>query len=223
MTHPPYLREKARRLRAERRLSLAEIAARLALPKTTVWYWIEDLPDPSIRRRVTPGRRRSLAAAAATNRARFAAIRDAAYQRGWDEFALLDAEPGFRDFVCMYIGEGGKRDRNRVSLANSDPRVVALADHWIRRFALNKVTYSFQYHADQDPERLIAFWSAYLGADRAAFAYLRKSNSGRLAGRQWRSRYGVLTVLTNDTQLRARLQAWIDRVQDAWLHSANGV
>ena len=223
MTHPPYLREKARRLRAERRLSLDEIAARLALPKTTVWYWIEDLPDPSIRRRVTPGRRRSLTAAAATNRARFAAIRDAAYQRGWDEFALLDAEPGFRDFVCMYIGEGYKRNRNCVSLANSDPRVVALADHWIRRFARNKLVYSLQYHADQDPDRLIRFWSEHLAADPGSFVIQRKSNSGRLGGRNWRSKHGVLTVTTNDTQFRARLQAWIDRVQEGWIHSASGV
>ncbi len=51
MTHPPYLREKARRLRVERKLSLNEIAERLALNKTTVWYWIEDLPDPEIKHR----------------------------------------------------------------------------------------------------------------------------------------------------------------------------
>lgn len=200
-------------------MSLDEIAERLALGKTTVWYWIKDLPDPEIKHRDSPARRRSRAAAADANRARFKAIRDAAYHQGWCEFALLDAEPGFRDFVCMYIGEGYKRSRNRVSIANSDPRVVKLGDHWIRRFALNKVSYSFQYHADQDPEYLIRFWSGYLNADAESFAYLRKSNGGQLAGREWRCRHGVLTVTSNDTYLRLRLQGWIDRVQDGWVDS----
>ncbi len=209
-------------MRVERRLSLDEIADRLALGKTTVWYWIKDLPDPEIKHRETPGRRRARAAAAAANRARFMAIRDAAYQQGWNEFAILDAEPGFRDFVCMYIGEGYKRSRNVVSISNSDPVVVLLADRWIRRLARNKLIYSLQYHADQDPDDLIRYWSQYLGADEAAFTLQRKSNSGQLAGRQWRSKFGVLTVTSNDTRLRARLQAWIDRVKEGWLDSAAG-
>jgi transcriptional regulator with XRE-family HTH domain len=57
LTYPAYIREKARQLRTERRMSLDEIAECLALPKTTVWYWIEDLPDPEIKNRLTPGRR----------------------------------------------------------------------------------------------------------------------------------------------------------------------
>jgi hypothetical protein len=48
---------------------------------------------------------------------------------------------------------------------------------------------------------------------------LRKSNSGQLSGRVWRSRYGVLTVRTCDTQLRARVQAWMDCVRESWIHS----
>ncbi len=85
---------------------------------------------------------------------------------------------------------------------------------------VNKVTYAFQYHADQDPEYLIRFWSSYLGVEPSAiFRYQRKSNSGQLNGRNWRSRWGVLTVNVDDTQLRARLQGWIDRVQEGWLDS----
>lgn len=222
MTHPPYLREKARQLRTEKKLSLLEIAECLALPKTTIWYWIADLPDPAIKHRETPARRRSREAAARSNRERAKALRDAAYRRGWDEFALLDAQPSFRDFVCMYIGEGYKRNRNIVAICNSDPRIVRLGDFWIRRFARNPLTYSFQYHADQDPDKIKRFWISYLGASPDRFRYQRKSNSGQLSGRMWRSKHGVLAVTANDTQFRARLQAWIDRVQDGWLDSMYG-
>lgn len=219
MIHPPYLREKARRLRVERKLSLNEIAERLALNKTTVWYWIEDLPDPEIKHRDSEGRRRGRETAARVNRERARTARDLAYRQGWREFALLDAEACFRDFVCVYIGEGYERCRNTVAIANSDPRVIGLADHWIRRFALNKVSYSFQYHADQDPDYLTRFWSSYLGVAPELFRYQRKSNSGQLKSRNWRCRWGVLTVRTHDTFLRSQLQGWIDRVQEGWLDS----
>ena len=132
---------------------------------------------------------------------------------------VLDAEPTFRDFVCMYIGEGYKRDRNVVAIANSDPQVVRLGRHWISRFSSNRIGYQLQYHADQDPEYLIAFWSMFLSADPERFSLQRKSNSGQLGGRQWRSRWGVLTVRVGDTHLRARLQGWIDRLQDRWIDS----
>lgn len=212
------LREKARQLRTEKRLSLLEIATRLALPKTTVFYWIRDLPDLEVKYRDTPARARARAKAARRNASRFKARRDAAYRQGWDEYPALSEEPTFTDFVCMYIGEGYKRNRNRVSLANSDPRVVRLADQW-RAFACNPVTYSLQYHTDQDPEYLRRFWSFGLAVDPSLVTLQRKSNSGKLNGRTWRSVHGVLSVNANDTRLRARLQAWMDRLQDGWLDS----
>jgi transposase len=43
MSHPPYLRAKARELRTERRLTIDEIAERLALSRTTIYHWVRDL------------------------------------------------------------------------------------------------------------------------------------------------------------------------------------
>lgn len=219
MTYPAYIREKARKLRTERKLSLDEIAERLALPKTTVYYWIKNLPDPEIKYRDSPARARARAKGARLNTQRHKALRDAAYQRGADEYEQLCLEPTFVDFVCMYIGEGSKRNRSTVALANSDPKVVRLADHWIRRFSKNPVKYWIQFHADQDPTSLAAFWSLGLGVDPQQIRFQRKSNSGKLSGRSWRSKYGVITVRAHDTEFRARLQAWMDSTQEAWLDS----
>jgi transcriptional regulator with XRE-family HTH domain len=219
MAHPTYLREKARELRIEKKLSLIEIAERLSLSKTTVFYWIRDLPGAEIKYRDSPARARARAKAARRNSARYKALRDAAYRLGWEEYPRLVYEPTFTDFVCMYIGEGYKRDRNRVSLANSDPRVIRLADDWIRRYSRNQITYWLQYHADQDRKYIVAFWSFGLGVDPELVKLQRKSNSSQLSGRSWRSKHGILTVCANDTLLRARLQAWIDRRQDGWLDS----
>jgi hypothetical protein len=212
VAYPAYVREKARTLRVEKHLSLDEIAARLSLPKTTIYYWVRDIPLGRPRRENGhPGNN------AVVRKHRL--LREAAYRAGQEEFDALARDGSFRDFVCMYIGEGYKRNRNVVALGNSDPRVVFLASSWLRRLSRNKIDYSVQYHADQRVSELQKFWSELLGLKPGEIGLQRKSNSGRLSGRTWRSRYGVLTVRTGDTLLRARLQAWTDAVQEQWIHS----
>ena len=212
MAHPAYVREKARELRIEKRLSITEIADRLALPKTTVYSWVRDLP-------LGRSRREHQGPATAAMQRKFKLLREAAYEEGRRTFDSLAADPTFRDFVCMYVGEGTKRDRNRASLGNSDPRVVLLATRWLRRLSRNPLRFELQYHADQDPAELREFWGRLLEIDPGSIALQRKSNSGRLGGRSWRCVHGVLTVRAGDTLLRARLQGWIDRLQEEWLHS----
>jgi hypothetical protein len=136
--------------------------------------------------------------------------RDEAYADGARSFEALSADVTFRDFVCLYIAEGYKRDRNRVAVGNSDPAVVCLCNQWVSKFARRTVSYALQCHADQDLEQLRAFWGHVLGAAPEAIALQRKSNSNQLAGRTWRSRYGVLTVTANDTLFRSKCKpGWI--------------
>jgi hypothetical protein len=208
--HPAYLKEKARQLRTKKQLSIDEIAARLALPKTTIYYWVRDLPlGRSPRHSPQPGN--------AAMQRKYRALRKAAYLEGRATFERHSADPTFRDFLCLYIGEGSKRDRNLVALCNSDPKVIHLADRWIRRFSRNPIRYSIQYHADQDLDALLAFWAQQLGVTPDAISLQRKSNGNALAGRSWRSRHGVLTVTASDTLFRARLEGWMDRIRETWV------
>jgi hypothetical protein len=214
MAYPAYVREKARELRLERRLSIVEIAERLALPKTTIFYWVRDLPLQRPRK-ANPGQRRG-------NRSmgrKYRDLREAAFVQGRDEFEELAADPTFRDFVCLYIAEGYKRQRNTVELCNSDPTVVALATRWIRHFSRNPVRFFLQYHADQSVDELTRFWGETVGVEPAEIGLQPKSNSGQLRARTWRSQNGVLRVRACDTLFRARLQAWMDCLQETWLHS----
>ena len=96
-------------------------------------------------------------------------------------------------------------------------RTSAMATSWMRRFAQKPLIFALQYHADQDLDELRAFWGRTLAIDGSTIRLQRKSNSGQLAGRSWRSEHGVLTVTINDTLLRARLQAWIDSVFAGWV------
>jgi hypothetical protein len=46
IAHAAYLREKARSMRIERQFTIDELAERLALSRSTVYYWVRDLPIP---------------------------------------------------------------------------------------------------------------------------------------------------------------------------------
>ena len=116
----------------------------------------------------------------------------------------------------MYIGEGFKRDRNVVSICNSDPAIIRLGTYWIRRFTDHSIEFAFQHHADQNPKAICEFWGELLDVDADRIKFQRKSNSGKLTGRTWRSKYGVLQVRTSDTYLRARIDAWMDAVRGEW-------
>ena len=218
MAYPLYLREKARSMRVEKALTIDELAARLALSRSTIYYWVRDIP---IARK--PGRGFSNEARAKGNRAmqqKYLRVRERAHRNGCHSFHGLCRDPTFRDFVCLYIGEGYKRTRHVVAVGNSDPAAVELAYRWIRAFARNPVRFSLQYHADQDPGQLSAFWGNRLAIDPEQIREQRKSNSNQLTGRIWRNRFGVLTVTANDVRLRAALDAWMDEMRRSWLDSA---
>jgi AcrR family transcriptional regulator len=206
-----HLREKAVMLRTQKSMTLDEIVERLSLPKTTVYYWIKDIPIPRTERQTAAQRKGTEA-----NRARYAALRDAAYQQGWDEAPALLQDSSFRDFVVLYMAEGYKRNKNVVSFVNSDTQMIKLAHRWMKQFAARKLEYQLQCHADHDEGELKQYWGNLLGIDSAGVKTIRKSNSGELSGRQFRSVYGVLTVRTSDTYFRARLQAWMDYVKEQW-------
>jgi len=212
MAYPPYLKEKARTLRRERNMTIDDLAERLALSRSTIYYWVRDLPIPPATANRSAAQRRGTLAM----QRRYTERREEAYREGVAEFGELAGDPEFRDFVCLYIAEGFKRDRNKVSLGNSDPAVIKVADRWVRRFTQRAVGYSVQYHADQDVRDLQAYWGELLAVEPSSIGLQRKSNSSQLAYRTWRCRYGVLTVRTCDTLFRARLQAWMDLLRASW-------
>jgi predicted DNA-binding transcriptional regulator AlpA len=215
VAHARYLRAKARELRVEKRLTIDELAERLALSRSTVYYWVRDLPiEGSGPKSVFPTHGQRLGNKAM--QLKYKRLRDAAYEEGHAAFDTLVADPTFRDFVCLYMAEGYKRNRNVVSIANSDPAIITVARSWMARSTDKALTYWIQYHADQDLDELRTVWGAALGVEPGSIGVQRKSNSNQLKHRTWRSRHGVMTVTCHDTLFRARLGAWMDRLRSSW-------
>ncbi len=208
----------ARLLRVEQQLTVDELAKRLAVPRSTIYYWVRDLPLRAER-----SERKPAAEHAGDNervaRERGRPLDECAYAEALRSYDDLIAQPTFADFVCIYIVEGYKRDRRRVALANADPAVMRVANRWIWRLTDKSPSLSLRCQPDQSVSELRRYWSETVGEDAAAI-HARRAREGKeeLLLHQWSPLpvHGVLTVTVDDTLLRARLQAWMRRMREGW-------
>jgi len=208
-----HLKEKAIVFR-KKGMSLDDICKRLSMKRGTVYYWIKNTPLSS----VTKKQSNSAIAAGKVAHRKFKKLRDEAYDLGLKEYQELTQEQTFRDFIILYLTEGYRRNKNVVSVANSNENIVILSHKWIKKLANpeRKMIYSLQCHVDNNEEKLKKYWSNLLEIKTDLIKVIRKSNSGEMSGRNWRSKYGVFTIGIGDTYLRCRLQAWMDLLQKEW-------
>lgn len=202
----------ARSLRVEQRLTVDELAARLSLPRSTIYYWVRDLPLRGGGALGVPGDGEHRSARKVSPRARS----EAAYEEGLETFDELSAQPTFRDFVCIYLVQGEHRDRTRVALSNSDPAVMRLVSRWLRRLTDKAPSLSLRCGPGQSLKELRRFWGEVTGAEPRAIRVrgfcAEEAGEDPAPGPP----HGRLTVAVDDTLLRARLQGWMHRARESW-------
>jgi hypothetical protein len=236
----------ARLLRVEQQLTVDQLALRLALPRSTVYYWVRDLAlrgaagveldtgyaatsvqgasdagaDVDLGAAVRAASRGASAAertgGAPLRRERVRPTSDAAYEDALRSFDDLAAQPTFRDFVCLCITRGCTREQAKVSLSDSDPAVMRLANRWMLRLTDRSPLLLLRYEPGRSLAELRRFWGAVVGVEaRTIHVHDDADRAGaRISGGS--PRHGVLTVAVDDPLLRARLQAWMRKTRDGW-------
>lgn len=154
----------ARKLRTEG-LTLAEIAARLGVPKSSVSLWVRDVPV------IIEPRRRGPAAGAAALRRR----KEAEIARLPAEGAARIGTLSEREFLvagaALYAGEGSKTDGS-VRFANTDPRLVVFFCAWLRHFFdvdETRLRVALYLHEGLNLGAAVRFWSEMTGIPPAQF------------------------------------------------------
>lgn len=213
--YPDYIKQKAIELRTDKRLTVDQIAHQLKIAKSTAYEWTKHIPIPRTTSQ-TEAQRKGVEAM----QAKFAKIREDAYQQGYNEAPKLLSNPLFRDFVTLYIAEGSKTQRQYVEIGNSDSSVMKLSAHFLRKYMENGKTieYRVQIHADHDIDEIKEHWSQVVDVLPQDIKVMRKSNSGKLSKRQFRSEFGVLSIRVADTNFRERLGGWLDYQKKLWLY-----
>ena len=210
MAYPPYIRARARELRVKNHLSLDELAEHLALPKTTIYYWIKDLPLGRDRRESPHNGTRAM-------QAKYRRLREAAYEQGQAEYDEL--APACRRSATSWCFTS-RRGTSEIETGSASGTPTRGWSRWrpvgyvvSRRSRSATPSSTTRIRTSRSFGRSGAHGSK--STDRI-FDYSGSPTAGSFEGRTWRSEHGVLTVCVNDTALRARLQAWIDLVRDDW-------
>ncbi len=210
-----HVRDKAVHFR-KNGFSLPDICERLNQPKTTVYYWIKNVvmekPNAFLERTKSKSKK-----AAQAVRKKFRKIHREARKQAVVEWVVLKKEPGFCLFLMMYLCEGHRKTRHRVSVANSDDTLMRLSVYWMRRINYRKklLHCTVQIHIDQDEDKIINFWNLVLHPDTIKIS--RKSNSGKLSGRNWCSKNGVATIMIRDAYLKTKLDFWMDQLKKEFM------
>jgi hypothetical protein len=170
MAHSNYLRQMARLLRVEQRLTVDQLAARLALPRSTVYYWVRDLPLGEGEGEGTGAGERAGAGVGArvVRTSAGAGPGEEAYEGALRSFDDLAAQPTFRDFVCLYIARGCAREQTKVSLSDSDPAVMRLVNRWMLRLSEKSPLFAIRYEPGQSLTELRRFWGGIVGVQARA-------------------------------------------------------
>jgi len=192
--------------------TLLEICNYLSLPKTTIYEWIKTLNKLSER---TQKQKDCLKKATQKNIEIAKEKRNLSYKQGLEEYEKLSKINLFKEFIMLYMGEGFRKSKCEVGITNSTLELILLAKYWFELIAPNKdLKYNVQIHVDNNENDIKEYWSKNLKIDKNKIKIIRKSNSGNLSGRKWRSVYGVFSIRFCDTSLKCKINAWMQKIKE---------
>lgn len=219
------LRKKAIEMRRKDRLSYSEIRKRLKVSKSTLSYWLKDYPLTSaeildLRRKGWQKGEASREKFRETMRKKKEKIFQNIYEeakkdlKGWSEDALYSAG------LMLYLGEGDKRRRDRISLTNTDPTIVKFFIKWAGNFlSIPKDRFRVQLHLykNMDLEEKENFWLKQLSLDRSQLykTQVRELNSNSPIYFH-PSYHGTCQVVVSDTIKKTKLSATIQALLDMY-------
>jgi len=179
------------------KLSMAEIAKKLGVSNSNVYYWMSKHGIP--------------------RRIRSEAIYIKQNPNG-DPFKIkeLKTKEEFELFtlgIGLYLGEGSKTKDN-VALANSDSRIIKVFLKFLREFCgvdEAKMTTELNIFDDVDLEIVMKYWMEVTQIPQSRFGkpIVRKSRGGMYKNK---SKYGTLTVIVCNTKLLAKILSWCDEM-----------
>src|SRR3989338_8044167 len=132
-------REKAIQLRVKHQLGYGVIAKQLSVPKSTLSYWLKDLPLSASR--ILELRRESWSRGEAkrevfrqTMRKKRVAREEAIYQEQLKKFNKISGQTLFVAGLMLYLAEGDKKSPSTVSISNTDPFIIKFFIWWAEKF-----------------------------------------------------------------------------------------
>lgn len=222
------LREEAVKLRIEKEFSYAEIRKRLGVPKSTLSYWLRELPlsEKRILELRYQARKKSEA-----SRERFRLtmrkkkeLKDRrVYEKYKKRFAKLSKETFFIAGLMFYSAEGDKKNQYRLSFANTDPKIIKFFIRWLNECLAvpkKKIKATLHLYENMDIEKEKEFWKNKLGLQENQFykASIRKLQKSSFSYRE-SYRHGTCSIYIGgaerNREVMMAIQAFLDKFEGA--------
>lgn len=223
------LRQLAVKLRLENGLSYSAIKQVLGVPKSTLSYWLRDMPlsEREIKLMQKAGWEKSEA-----GRERFRnamrqkrqAKEDALYKEYRAQFNHRDDSTRgvlFAAGLMLYLGEGDKKARSRIALSNTDPNLIKFFIRWLEDFfGVQKKEIKVQLHLyeNMELEQERNFWQTTLGLSKSQFYKLsvRKLKKSSFSYKD-SIRHGTCSLNVFGVERKARLSMAIKAFVESYI------
>lgn len=218
------LREQAIKLRLEKEFSYTKIRQELGVPKSTLSYWLRELPLS--KKRVLELRRVAWSKSEAkierfreTMREKRNAEDKNIYEKYKRKFFNFSEDIFFASGLMLYLAEGTKNDYYRIALTNTDYRIIKFFIKWLNEFLnipKDKMRVGLHLYEDMNIKNEKEFWGNKLEIKESQFyrPWIRKikKNSFSYKGS---FRHGTCVVYVlggkKKRELAMAMQAFIDK------------
>lgn len=219
------LRQKAIKLRTKDRLSYSEIQKRLDVPKSTLSYWLREHPLDEAE--IVKLRHRAwLKGEVSRERFRNAMqkkreqLEREVYRQQRKRLINIKRESFFIAGLMLYLGEGDKKNRVRVGLANTDPAVIQFFVKWLKDFLgvdKHRIRAELHLYENMDIEAEKLFWEKTTGLSKKQFykTQIRKLREGSFTYQE-SQRHGTCSIIFTNVEKKREITMAIKAFLDLY-------
>lgn len=216
---PLSLKEKAINYR-KRGYSYNMISEKLGVAKSTLSNWLYDIdfvPNKRVLLRIERAKRK-LVEAMYKRRRKVLKLRERIKSDAKQEIKNLTKKDLWYIGTILYLAEGSKAQRD-VRIANSNPRVIKLATHWLRETCKVKpedFSAIVHLYPDNDVEKSIHFWAKISKIPVSQFQKTQIDKRVKKSKiKKKRLPYGTLHIrIRKNRELFYKISGWIDGILD---------
>ncbi len=211
------LREKAVYFRTKERKSYSAIQKLLGVSRSTLSYWLKDMPltDEEVRSLKATSWKKGEAARERfrnTMRAKKVKKTETVYLAERQKILPVTVRDLFIAGVVLYIGEGDKRNSSRIALSNSDPVVVRLFLKWLitcLEIQRKDIRIGLHLYSNMDIAKEVKFWQDTLGFGQESFYKTQVRPVRTLFSYTDANRHGTCTVYVIGSAQKTQLMQMI--------------
>ncbi|OGI98157.1 hypothetical protein A3H53_03270 [Candidatus Nomurabacteria bacterium RIFCSPLOWO2_02_FULL_40_10] len=220
------LKAKALKLRTENNLSYSAILIQVPVAKSTLSEWLRHFPLS--KEKILELRRdgwRKGEASREKFRETMRSKRSERMKRIYDVCSLkiskIPRDAFFVAGLMLYLGEGSKTNYSKISLANTDPKIVAFFIKWLDEFLdvpKEKLKAQLHLYPNMNLEEEKRFWKSILGFNDSQFykPYISKILRSSFTYKE-SFRHGTCSIYFGSVEKKAELMSNIYAFTDLYL------